>query len=569
MTQRHQARKWLLAGTALTLLVPALAACSTKNEENDPNNRHTLRIGTLYGSAQDDQYYRQQYTDLFEFDHGNIDIEIVPAIDWNQMQFDQDPSKPYQQPDPMEKVKAIMTGDRPVDVMILDMGLLPQLVNENMLKQLDPLLKEDEIDTSAFVPTVIDGIKEQGNGFIYALTPTFSPSALYYNKKLFSKQGVEPPTDGMSWDDVFNLARRMKQGEGKDAVFGFTFNQWGGSNGYYDIQGFGAPLQLRMFDDKAETMTVNTPQWESLWKMVSDLSKDHIVPTQEDMQAIYDEQNKAAADGNSRYNPYQGQLFLNGKVAMTVGDYGMISQIQQMNANADKLKMDKLEWDVVTMPFFQEKPGVGASIFLNQLAGINAKAENPDDAWEFIKFMNGEKSAKFKSRSTYEMSSLKSFIKIREGMDPFNIDAFTKMKPAPVSQSSLKDQELYRQKPNLNMVNELGNQAYNKVIQGTKTVKEALEEWQTRGNDLLQKIKTNPDGPIEGIYDNVYGDGGAIPFEKLELMKAAGEIVESDTAESSEATSEEAPAEDSAEAPADDSAEGSAAASSEAVQVVE
>ncbi|MBO9598808.1 MAG: ABC transporter substrate-binding protein, partial [Cohnella sp.] len=143
MTQRHQARKWLLAGTALTLLVPVLAACSTKKDENDPNNRHTLRIGTLYGSTQDDQYYRQQYTDLFEFDHGNIDIEIVPAIDWNQMQFDQDPSKPYQQPDPLEKVKAIMTGDRPVDVMILDMSLLGQLVNESMLKQLDPLLKED------------------------------------------------------------------------------------------------------------------------------------------------------------------------------------------------------------------------------------------------------------------------------------------------------------------------------------------------------------------------------------------------------------------------------------------
>lgn len=568
MIQRYQVRKWLLAGTALTMLVPALAACNTKNDENDPKNRHTLRIGTLYGSTQDDQYFRQQYTDLFEFDNGNIDIEIVPAIDWNEMQFDQDPSKANQQPDPLEKVKAIMTGENPVDVMIFDLNLLPQLVNENMLKQLDPLLKEDEIDTNAFVPTVIDGIKEQGNGFVYALTPTFTPSALYYNKKLFSKRGVDVPTDGMSWDDVFNLARRMKQGEGKDAVYGFMFNQWGGSNGFYDIQSFGAPLQLRMFDEKAETMTVNTPKWEALWKMVTDLNKDHIVPTQEDMQAIYEEQNKAATDGPIRYNPYQGQLFLSGKVAMTIGDYSMISQIQQMNANADKLKMDKLEWDVVTMPFFQELPEIGGSIYLNQLAGINAKAQNPDDAWEFVKFMNGEKSAKFKSRSTYEMSSLKAYVKIKEGMDSFNIEAFTKMKPAPVSQSSLKDQELYRTKPNLNMVTELGSQAYMKVIQGKKTVKEALEEWQTRGNDLLQKIKTNPDGPIEGIYDNAYGDGGAIPLEKLEVMKAAGETVESDTADSSEDSKEK----DSANTPAaSESAEGSgaAAASSEAVQVVE
>lgn len=548
MTQRQQVRKWLLAGSALTLLVPVLAACSTKSDDNDPNNRHTLRVGTVYGSVQDDQYFRQQYTDMFEFDHDNIDIEIVPAIDWNDQQFEQDPSKPYQQPDPLEKVKAIMTGDNPVDVMIFDLSLLGQLANENMLKQLDPLLKEDEIDTTAYVPTVIDGIKEQGNGFIYALTPTFTPSALYYNKKLFSKAGVEPPKDGMSWDDVFNLARRMKKGEGKDATFGFSFNQWGGSNGFYDITQFGAPLQLRMYDDKAETMTVNTPQWEALWKMVIDLNKDHIVPTQEDINAMYEEANKAAGDGPVRYNPYTGQMFLNGRVAMTIGDYSLISQIQQMNANADKMKIDKLEWDVVTMPFFQEKPGIGGNIGLNQLAGINAKAQNPDDAWEFVKFMNGEKSAKFKSRSTYEMSSLTSFVKIKDGMEPFNIDAFTKVKPVPMSQSAVRDQELIRTKPNLNLVNELGNQAYMKVIQGTKTVKEALEEWQNRGNDLLQKIKTNPDGQIDGIYDDVYGGGGAIPLDKLNVMRASGEIVEGDSAESSEAVTEEAPAESSASA---------------------
>ncbi|MFC5532224.1 extracellular solute-binding protein [Cohnella yongneupensis] len=565
MTNNKSVPKWIKISLSLSLLVPILAACSSKDNTADPNNRHTLRIGTLYGSTQDDQYFRQQYTDLFEFDHDNIDIEIVPAIDYNQMQFE-DQGKPQQQPDPLEKVKAIMTGDNPVDVMIFDLNLLGQLVNENLLKQLDPMLKEDKIDTEAFVPTVMEGIKEQGDGFIYALTPTFTPSALYYNKKLFTKAGVDFPTDGMSWDDVFNLARRMKKGEGKDATFGFSLNQWGAGDSFYDLQNFIAPLQLRMFDDKAETMTVNTPQWEAVWKQITDLNKDHITPKQEDMQFMYDQQNAGATDGAVRYNPYQGQMFLNGKVAMAVGDYSMISQIQQMNANADKLKIDKLEWDVVTMPFFAEKVGFGGSIYLNQLAGINAKAPNPDDAWEFVKFMNSEKSAKFKSRSTYEMSSLKAFVKVKEGMDPFNIEAFTKMKPAPMAQSSLKDQELYREKPNLNMVTELGNQAYMKVIQGTMTVKEALAEWQTRGNDLLQKIKTNPSGPIDGIYDNVYGDGGGVmPLDKLKVMEAAGESVSvsSDDAVAvpeGEATTEDAPASASASTDSGSASESAASA---------
>ncbi|TFE31771.1 ABC transporter substrate-binding protein [Cohnella luojiensis] len=511
----NRVRKWIMTGLTLSLLVPTLAACNTsKNEEAD--SVRTLRIGTMYGSKQDESWFRQQFTDMFEFTHSNIEIEVVPAIDYSEMQFG-DQSKEQEQPDPLEKVKAIMTGTNPVDVMIInDLSLLGTLVNENLLKQLDPMLKEDEIDVNEFVPTVIEGIKDQGNGFLYGLTPMFSPSALYYNKKLFTNKGVEFPTDGMSWDQVFNLAKRLKSGSGKDAVFGFSFNQWGAGDNYWDVQNFAAPLQLRMYDEKAETMTVNTPQWEAVWKKATDLYKDHVTPHQEDMQ--YDQ----PTDGKGFYNPYQGQLFMNGRVAMTIGDYGLITQIQQLNDNSEKMKMEKLDWDVVTMPFHVGKEGIGGNIYLNQLAGINAKAANSDDAWEFVKFMNGKEWAKLKARSTYEMSARKEYIKPRDGM-AYNVEAFTKMKPAPQLNSSLKDQALLREKPNLNMVSELGTRAYSEVIQGKKSVKEALAEWETKGNDLLQKIKTNPKGPIEGIFDDVYGGDGVVRPLKEALMEASGE----------------------------------------------
>lgn len=477
-------RKWVLSGLTLSLLVPTLAACNTdKGKESE--TRHTLRIGTMYGSKQDETWFRQQFTDIFEFTHSNIDIEVVPAIDYSEMQFE-DQSKQQEQPDPLEKVKAIMTGSNPVDVMIFDMSMLSQLANENMLKQLDPLMKEEKMDTSEYVPAVIDGIKDAGNGFLYALTPTFSPSALYYNKKIFTKAGVEFPQDGMSWDQVFTLAKRLKSGSGKDAIFGFSFNQWGAGDSYWDVQNYAAPLQLRMFDEKGETMTVNTPQWESVWKTVSDLYKDHVTPRQEDMQ--YEQ----PQGENVRYNPFQGRLFLNGRVAMSVGSYDLINEIQQMNDNSDKLKIEKLDWDVVTMPYHVGYENIGGNVYLSSLAGINAKAANPDDAWEFVKFMNGKEWAKLKSRSTYELSARKEFVKVRDGMS-YNVEAFTKMKPAPQLNSSLKDQKLYREKPNLQMVSELGNRAYSELIQGKKTVKEALTQWETKGNDLLQKIKLNPE----------------------------------------------------------------------------
>jgi len=511
--RKSRVRKWILTGLTLSLLIPTLAACNT-SKGNDTENRRTLRVGTMYGSKSDESWFRQQFTDMFEFTHSNIDIEVVPAIDYSEMQFE-DRSKQQEQ-DPLKKVKEIMTGSNPVDVMIVnDLAMLGQLVNENLLKQLDPLLKEDKIDVNEFVPTVIEGIKDQGNGFLYGLTPTFTPSALYYNKKLFTKVGAEFPKDGMNWDDVFNLAKRMKSGSGKDAIFGFSFNQWGAGDNYWDLQNFAAPLQLRMYDEKGETMTVNTPQWESLWSTVVGLKEDHVTPSQEDMQAIYDQ----PRSDTDIYNPFQGQLFLSGKVAMVVGDYGLMNQIQQMNDNSEKLKMEKLDWDVVTMPFHVGKEGIGGNIYMNQMSAINATAANPNDAWEFVKFMNGKEWAKLKSRSTYEMSARKEFIKPRDGMI-FNIDAFTTMKPAPQPNSSFKDQELMNEKPNLRLITELGSRFYSEVMQGNKSVKEALQEWETKGNDVLQKIKLNPKGEIEGIYDEIYGTPSDM---KTRIMQAAGE----------------------------------------------
>ncbi|TJY43594.1 extracellular solute-binding protein [Cohnella pontilimi] len=505
----------MLIGLALSLLFPLLAACSTKKDLNDPANRRTLKIGTLYGSKQDETWFRQQFTDMFELTHEGIDIEVVPAIDWSEQQFEpQDKNGRQKQPDPLEKAKAIMTGSNPVDVMIFDMNMLSTFANENLLKPLDPMLKEDKIDTAEFVPSVIDAIRDAGNNNIYALTPTFMPTALYYNKKIFQDTGVTLPADGMTWDDVFNKAKQLTKGSGKDAIFGFSFNQWGGSGeNFWDIQNYVAPLELKIFDDKAEKMLVNSPQWEKAWSTIYDLYKAHVFPRQQDMNVDQPMTDRA------QYNPFQGQLFLNGRVAMTLGDYGMINQIQQFNDNADKLKMKKLDWDVVTMPVHATVPGVGGSYSFNSLAGINSKAQNQDDAWEFVKFMNGKEWAKFKSRSTYEMPSRTEFIKEREGMH-YNVKAFTQLKPAPWMGSSLNDQKLYRERPNLNMMQQLVNNAYMSVFQGQKSVKQALQDLETKGNDVLQKIKLNPDGPLEGVFDDVYGPAKPMDSVQAEAVPA-------------------------------------------------
>lgn len=508
----NRVRRWTLIGLALSLFIPLLAACSQSKDLNDPENRRTLRIGLVSGSKQEESWIRQQYTDLFEFSHPGIEIEIVPAIDWAQQQFENfDENGRYREPDRITKVKEIMTSTSPVDVMIFDFPLLGPLVEENLLLQLDPLMKKDNLDPSVFVPAVMDAIRAHGNNNIYALAPTYNPSALFYNKKLFQDKGVTPPRDGMSWDEVFALARQVSGGTGENAVFGFAFNQWGGTGEYFwDIQNFISPLQLKLYDDNAEFMTVNSPQWKNIWDTVYQLHKDRVLPTQEDMY-----REPPMRDGKYRYNPYQGRPFMNGKVAMTIGEYSMINDLQQLNDNAEKLGMEKIDWDVVTVPYHTAAPGIGVNSSISTLAGINTKAQNQEDAWEFVKFMNGEEWAKFKSRSTYELSTRTAFIKVREGMS-YRVEAFTQMQPAPYPGSSPQEQRLKQERPNLYLVDDLVNQVYMSVFQDQRTVDEALEYLEKKGNELLQKIKANPDGQIE----DPFGEGQNGNDAKGGMMRA-------------------------------------------------
>nr|WP_091158484.1 extracellular solute-binding protein [Paenibacillus sp. 453mf] len=470
--------------TCMTLLTPLLAAC-TSNEPSDDQEERVLRIGTVYGSN-DDTYFRQQYTDIFEVLNDNITIEIVPAVDQNQYQyFDYTKNEQPEQPDTLEAVKKLMTGENPVDVIVGDTSLFKSLIQENMLTQLDPLIAEDEFDTTDIVPTVLDGIKDMGDNNLYALTPTFSSSALFYNKAIFQEAGVEPPTDGATWEDIFDKARRATSGEGEDRVYGFSFSQYAGDP-FYNVQMYASPLQLRTFDDKAETMTVNNDSWERVWDTVATLARDQIVPGQEVFEYQTDQ---------TEFNPFQGNMFMEGKLAMVVSDYSYVTRLISDNKYAETDdQFDPIDWDVVTPPVHQEKPGIGGNVYLSSLMAINSNAQNPEDAWEFIKFLNGEEWAKVKARSSYEMVSRKSYIQPKDGLD-YNIAAFYTLKPVPPTSTDMNT--LFQKMPNLWQVDSVGQKYFNEVVENKKTPKEALEAWEQDGNEMLQKLKTDPNASFE------------------------------------------------------------------------
>jgi multiple sugar transport system substrate-binding protein len=502
MTNRTTKRKWLRTITSVTLtmslVVPLLAACG-KNTATDDKTERVLRIASNYGGP-DDEYFRQQFTDIFEYSHQNIKIEIVPIMDNNQYRYT--PPKPGEkQPDPLEKLKELMTGANPPDIALLSLDQLPDLVTNNMLLQLDPLITKDKFDTTDIVPSVLDGLKSMGDGKLYALAPTFSSSALMYNKKLFDEAGVTYPKDNMTWDEMFDLARRVSKGEGETRKYGFSFNSYSyGDNIFYDMNNYYTnPLQLRMFNETGDKMTVDSDRWETVWKTMQGLVKEKIFPETPDRTKM-----SSKPMNMEDYNPFQNDLFKSGRLAMTFVQNYQINDMINANKNATNVKgFTPIDWDIVTVPTHPESKGMGGNIYMNGIMGINAKAQNQTDAWTFLKFINGEEWAKLKSRSVNQMVSRKKYIQPRDGQN-YNIKALYSIKPVPFNEMN----KLYREKPYIGQVQSMGFNYFKQAMDGTKGIRDSLKEWQTAGDAALQQMKDNPNAQ----FNMGMGMKSAVPY---------------------------------------------------------
>ncbi|MDB5084275.1 MAG: extracellular solute-binding protein family 1, partial [Bacilli bacterium] len=71
------------------------------------------------------------------------------------------------------------------------------------------LVKKHNFDLSRFEQSPIQGIQQLGG--LYGIPITLSPLVLYYNKDIFDKFGVAYPKNGMTWDQISELAKKFDQ----------------------------------------------------------------------------------------------------------------------------------------------------------------------------------------------------------------------------------------------------------------------------------------------------------------------------------------------------------------------
>lgn len=218
------------------------------------------------------------------------------------------------------------------------------------------LIKKHKVDLNRLDPTILEGAQKSSGGKMYGLPIETNTLVLYYNKSLFDKFAVPYPKDGVTWDEVFEMSRKLTRTEDGVAYAGFL------QFPVYSM--FMNPLSIPTVDQQTEKPTINTNErWKTLFQTL------FVTPSELPGYKEYLQQAKGnAAD----------QFIKDQKAAMLLYVPGLMLSMKDT--------MKTMNFDVVSMPSFKDQPGVGGQAY-SSYYGITKMAKDKDAAMEVLNYM--------------------------------------------------------------------------------------------------------------------------------------------------------------------------------------
>jgi len=306
--------------------------------------------------------------ELYFYHNGNITEEQFQTMygDYIKQKLPKVTAKFVPKDKNVSLAEMISSGSTKIDIFIDSIGqigLKGSLLDIGLNHDLTELVKKHNIDLNRFEPTTLEAIKVMGG--LYGLPISNSALVLMYNKDIFDKFGVAYPKDGMTWDELADLSRKLTRSDGGVSYVGYTTSV----NHFLRLN----PLSLVNVDPKSKTATLETDSWKKL------LQDTLIKPMQaEGYSQVLNDLKK------QWYKiPYIDEFSKVRNVAMFSFMYSDYAWAKEMN------------WDVVALPTFADKPKVGSQAYPSYMF-ITSTSEHKDEAMEVVKqFIGDEYQSQF------------------------------------------------------------------------------------------------------------------------------------------------------------------------------
>lgn len=355
-------------------------------------------------------------------------------------------------------------GEDAADVIVLHgVHEYVKAVGEGRLLPLYALSKGKETDFEKQAPLAAELIRSAAtDGQLYAVAPAFHGEVLYYNIDLFDEHGIPHPTDGMSWSDLFALARRFPdRGTDGRELYGLQLN-------FYrqvplnTILKAGETRQLSYLEPSTLQVVMNTDEWKAIW--------DAAVPAFR-AGVIYDK----ALDDNDRDHP----PFYTQNAAMMIASSSAAYDFASFSAFAD---VPPVNWGMVTAPVDPERPDYAPVYSIHEFFGVSAASDKAAQAFELIQFIATDPD---NSRRLAAMHPNRGLPAVLEHLAPIpghdDLSAFYKLNPLPLEPDpyQLTDPEI------IDAFKEVAQFYLDQAMAGNLSTEEALAAIETEGQAAI------------------------------------------------------------------------------------
>lgn len=347
----------LLAGLLMLMLV--LAGCSEGQEQaKEPD---VLKVADI-----DEMNFYNMYGDYLNAVYPNTRIQFISAksaSDWNAS-FEVR----------AKRWKQLVETEQPDLIVMRDDEIYQALADEGLLTDLSPYMQSSGV-TEQIHPGVLELMKQNRDGMPYAMATVFSTSKLFYNEDLFREYGIDLPHDGMTWEELLQLAYRFTAAStSSDAPVGYYQSY----SGPMELASFiGSTEGLSMYRLKAGKVTLDTAAWQQVFHTALSHYKDGTFRS-------FTPEGKISAEGTTYYDQeatVSADWFSKGRAAMTIGSYGSFSNV-------------KFKLGSVNPPVDAATRSRSSDFYANQKLAIRAGSSEVQAAWGFIQFMISDYVAK-------------------------------------------------------------------------------------------------------------------------------------------------------------------------------
>lgn len=251
------------------------------------------------------------------------------------------------------------------DVLLLDAIIVPSLLQHDVLLDLMPYCREQEIDLSGFYENVLSIALRDDR--LYAIPKDFTPLVMYYNRDIFDEAGVPYPHDDWTWDEFLEIARTLTRdtdGDGRIDQYGtvtypapFAWPPWIWSN------------EGDFLNPSGERATgyLDSPETVQALNFLVDLHRRHgVAPSPAAAASMGDDVS----------------LLYTQRIAMLVSGHWLMPMLQRHLASG------QLRVGVAPIP---RPPGKDlTTVFYAAGWAVSAQTEHPDIAAKLAIFLGGE-----------------------------------------------------------------------------------------------------------------------------------------------------------------------------------